>query len=403
MVDLEVSQISKRYWIQPPKGRGGGGMLARLRERVTRHRQPFWALRDVTFDVERGATLGIIGPNGAGKSTLLKLLSGITSPTAGEIRVHGRLAALIEIGSGFHPELTGRENVFLSGSILGMRRAEIAAKLDRIVEFAGVGDFIDSPVKWYSSGMYVRLGFAVAAHVDARTLLVDEVLAVGDEGFQHRCYRRIAELRQAGTTIVFISHDLDSVERLCSRVLLLRQGSVVFDGGGHAAVAMYRQSVAIPAATAIGQDGAVAGIRLEFATARGEVAARTGYPLRTLVSFDVLPPLTDVVVEVSYYTHGGNVLHCQQTTALSPEPLALAPGGATIQFDTAALGLQPGCYTVGLRVLSRRGDVFKVEHVPDVLVVEQGRMVSGYFYMPHTWTLVSGARPDVRLARTATA
>ncbi len=168
----------------------------------------FWALRDIALEVPRGSSLGIIGRNGAGKSTLLKLLAGITAPTRGRIVICGRVAALIEVGSGFHPELTGRENVYLSGAILGMRRREIAAKFDQIVSFAGVEPFIDTPVKWYSSGMYVRLGFAVAAHLSPDVLLVDEVLSVGDAEFQVKCLQRIQELRASGTTTLFISHDL---------------------------------------------------------------------------------------------------------------------------------------------------------------------------------------------------
>src|SRR5688500_2667416 len=169
-----------------------------------RHAKSFFALQNVSFEVPRGASVGVIGRNGAGKSTLLKLLAGITAPTRGRITIHGRVAALIEVGSGFHPELTGRDNVRLSGAILGMRRREIAAKLDQIVEFAGVQQFIDTPVKWYSSGMYVRLGFAVAAHMDPDILLVDEVLAVGDAEFQMKCLQRIQELKNQGTTSLFI-------------------------------------------------------------------------------------------------------------------------------------------------------------------------------------------------------
>jgi lipopolysaccharide transport system ATP-binding protein len=235
-VDLEVLHVSKRYRLRDPRPRG-------LRSRLIPTYIDFWALRDVSFTVTRGEALGIIGANGAGKSTLLKLLSEITAPTAGEIRLYGRLAALIEVGSGFHPELTGRENVFLSGSILGMRRGEIRAKLPQIIEFAGIGDFIDAPVKWFSSGMYVRLGFAIAAHLDPQILLVDEALAVGDAQFQQRCYERIEALRAAGITIVFISHDLCSVERLCGRVLLMEHGAVAADGPAATIVAQYRNAV----------------------------------------------------------------------------------------------------------------------------------------------------------------
>jgi lipopolysaccharide transport system ATP-binding protein len=231
-VDLELLHVSKRYWLRTSTSTAWWS-------RVFASHTPFWALQDVSFSVPRGEALGIIGPNGAGKSTMLKLLSEITAPTTGEIRIYGRLSALIEVGSGFHPELTGRENVFLSGAILGMRRSEIRAKLPQIIDFAGIGDFIDAPVKWFSSGMYVRLGFAIAAHLDPEILLVDEALAVGDAEFQQKCYERIRSLRAAGTTIVFISHDLGSVERLCDRALLLRQGRIAADGPATDVVSTY--------------------------------------------------------------------------------------------------------------------------------------------------------------------
>ena len=183
--------------------------------------------------------VGIIGHNGAGKSTILKLLSKVTTPTSGEIRISGRLSALIEVGSGFHPELTGRENIYLSGSILGMRRREIAEKLERIIDFAGVRDFIDTPVKHYSSGMYVRLGFSIAAHLEPDILLLDEVLAVGDATFQAKCLDRINRLHGEGRTIVFVSHDLVSVERLCGRVLLLNHGQVIASGSARDVIETY--------------------------------------------------------------------------------------------------------------------------------------------------------------------
>lgn len=243
--DLEVAHVSKRYMLSKTvaASRAVRGRLRRAWAQISGARDPFWALRDVSFSVGRGETLGIIGPNGAGKSTLLKVLSEITAPTLGEIRLRGRLAALIEVGSGFHQELTGRENVFLSGAILGMRRREIERKMDAIIDFADIGDFIDAPVKWFSSGMYVRLGFAVAAHLESQILLIDEVLAVGDEAFQYKCHDRIAQLRRSGRTIVFISHDLWTVERLCERTILMRDGTVALDGPTAEVVGAYRQSV----------------------------------------------------------------------------------------------------------------------------------------------------------------
>jgi ABC-type polysaccharide/polyol phosphate transport system ATPase subunit len=196
MIDLRVNRVSKRYRIGQDEGPSGarGSLFRRLQKLKSRY-QSFWALRGVSFEVERGETLGIIGPNGAGKSTILKLLSRITAPTEGEIMINGRLSALIEVGSGFHPELTGRENIYLSGSILGMHRREIARKLESIVDFAGVRSFVDTPVKRYSSGMYVRLGFSIAAHLQPDILLLDEVLAVGDAAFQTKCFKRISELK----------------------------------------------------------------------------------------------------------------------------------------------------------------------------------------------------------------
>lgn len=199
----------------------------------------FWALRDVSLQVPQGQAFGIIGPNGAGKSTVLKLLSGLLRPTTGHLRVRGRLAALIEVGAGFHPDLTGRENVFLNGAILGMTRREIAAKLDQIVEFAGLPDVLDTPVKRYSSGMFARLGFSVAAHLEPDVLLVDEVLSVGDIGFQGRCIRKMQEICAGGTTVIFISHNMSAISLLCRQAMLLAEGQVQFTGETPEAIRRY--------------------------------------------------------------------------------------------------------------------------------------------------------------------
>jgi lipopolysaccharide transport system ATP-binding protein len=276
MVDLDFHHVSKQYLV-----RGDGepadasaNPLVRTWRRLRARPEPFFALRDVSFQVRRGEALGIIGHNGAGKSTILKLLSRITAPSRGEITIDGRLSALIEVGSGFHPELSGRENVYLSGAILGMRRREIAAKLDSIVEFAGVRAFIDTPVKRYSSGMYVRLGFAIAAHLDPDILLLDEVLAVGDAAFQARCMQRIRELEAAGTTIVFISHDLNAVERLCQRAILMRRGQIADEGLPRDVIHRYHADAVAPVELAAGPD---AGARRDWhdaETAPGDDAVR---------------------------------------------------------------------------------------------------------------------------------
>jgi lipopolysaccharide transport system ATP-binding protein len=209
----------------------------------SRHQdEEFWAISDLSFEVKRGEALAIIGPNGSGKSTTLKLLSRILKPNAGSIMVAGRMSALIEVTAGFHPDLTGRENVFLNGTIFGMRRNEIEARMDEIIEFSGVREFIDTPVKRYSSGMYARLGFSIAAHVNPEILLVDEVLSVGDFTFQGKCIRHMQNILQNGTTVVFVSHNMESVLSLCHRAILLKQGKVASEGPPAAVIKDYYRS-----------------------------------------------------------------------------------------------------------------------------------------------------------------
>ncbi len=237
--DLAVSVrgLSKSYVIAHNRNRPTDlreAIVARLRHPLGQDGQGhemFWAIKNMDFDIRAGEVVGIIGRNGAGKSTLLKILSRITWPTTGEIDIHGRVSSLLEVGTGFHPELTGRENVFLNGSVLGMSRREIRRKFDEIVDFAGVEKFLDTPVKRYSSGMYVRLAFAVAANLDPEILIVDEVLAVGDAQFQQKCLGKMQEVsRQTGRTILFVSHNMNAILQLCERAILLHQGQVVMDG-----------------------------------------------------------------------------------------------------------------------------------------------------------------------------
>src|ERR1700674_5659553 len=241
MIDLKFNRVSKKYNIRAnadsPKRWYGRGFPGRKRP------GQMWALRNVSFQVNEGEALGIVGHNGAGKTTILKILSGITTPTAGEITIRGRLVALVEVSSGFHPELTGIENIYLHGAMLGMRRAGKSPKLDSIIEFSGVGRYIEVPVKRYSSGMFVRLGFSIAAHLDADILLLDEVLAVGDASFQEKCAKRFQDLKKAGTTIIFVSHDLSAVERLCDRVLLLNRGELAANGPPADVIAEYNSLI----------------------------------------------------------------------------------------------------------------------------------------------------------------
>jgi lipopolysaccharide transport system ATP-binding protein len=252
MTDIAVSAkgIAKLYRIgtqQDPYGRLTeslwNGLTAPFRRRKAKDdAQDFWALRDVSFDIPRGSAVGIIGRNGAGKSTLLKILSRITEPTSGKAELHGRVGSLLEVGTGFHSELTGRENVFLSGAILGMQRAEILRRFDEIVEFADVTAFLDTPVKRYSSGMKVRLGFAVAAFLEPEILLVDEVLAVGDAEFQKKCLGKMAEIGKGGRTVVFVSHSMPAVLRLCDRAILLEKGVAISDGPTSQVIHRYLES-----------------------------------------------------------------------------------------------------------------------------------------------------------------
>lgn len=235
---VRVSGVSKRFIIRKDQS---------LKERIVtlgrmgkHHREDFWALRDVDLNIRAGATVGLIGHNGSGKSTLLKVIGGIVDPTSGSVERRGRLAALLELGAGFHPDLTGRENVFLNAAILGLSRHETEKRFDDIVAFADIGDFIDSQVKFYSSGMYVRLAFAVAVHTDPDLLLVDEVLAVGDEAFQRKCMDKIRSFQAEGRTIVLVTHNLGQVVELCDRAILLDRGNVVYDGEPREGVAQFR-------------------------------------------------------------------------------------------------------------------------------------------------------------------
>jgi lipopolysaccharide transport system ATP-binding protein len=247
---ISVEGLSKRYRIGQYHGAyttlrdSINDTFARAARRELKpHHEEIWALRDVSFDVPEGSVLGIVGRNGAGKSTLLKILTRITTPTTGRAVLHGHVGSLLEVGTGFHPELTGRENVYLNGSVLGMKRRELARKFDEIVDFAGVHAFIDTPVKRYSSGMSVRLAFAVAAHLEPEILLVDEVLAVGDAEFQRRCLGRMEELSSTGRTVIFVSHQMQAVSQLCDHALQLDGGRIVDEGPAPEVVARYLQTV----------------------------------------------------------------------------------------------------------------------------------------------------------------
>jgi lipopolysaccharide transport system ATP-binding protein len=245
---VSVTGLSKRYRLGTTHAQDGSlaGALTRGLRRLIggqpaspQTHDTLWALRDVSFEIKKGEVFGVIGTNGSGKSTLLKILSRVTEPTKGRALIHGRFCGLLEVGTGFHPELTGRDNVFMSGAILGMKRQEIARKFDEIVAFAEVEQFIDTPVKHYSSGMYVRLGFSVLAHMDPDILIVDEVLAVGDVRFQKKCMGKMEDVGQHGRTVILVSHDMPAITRMCSRAILLNKGEIVQAGPAHEVVNHY--------------------------------------------------------------------------------------------------------------------------------------------------------------------
>lgn len=251
---IQISNLSKQYHVGAPRGTGAKGrslgraLLSPFSYLISTMKKPaedevLWALKDVSFDIKQGEVIGLVGRNGAGKSTLLKILSRITEPTSGRAVVCGRVGSLLEVGTGFHPELTGRENVYLNGAILGMKKAETDRKFDEIVEFAEVGRFIDMPVKRYSSGMYVRLAFAVAAHLEPEVLLVDEVLAVGDLAFQQKCLNRIKTLTTSGMTIVLVSHNMTVIQSSCSRAVLLKNGRIAANGDPVEVVHAYQEAM----------------------------------------------------------------------------------------------------------------------------------------------------------------
>lgn len=293
---IEVNDLSKRY----RKGRGPTNLREALSVRPRDEALQFhWAVRDVSFAVPPGHALGIIGPNGAGKTTILKLLSRVTEPTSGSVRVNGRFSALIELGAGFHPDLTGRENIFLNGAILGMKRADIRRRFDAIVDFAGVGDYLDTPVKRYSSGMYARLGFAVAAHVDPDVLFVDEVLAVGDYAFQQKCYARMDELRAGGASLIFVSHNFDAVRRVCDQAIVMYRGRAAFHGPAADAIVAYSDALRQAARNEIAERPAEDGLAQRYMSFDAEIKSvalldALGRPASVVNSGDTLQVAVDV-------------------------------------------------------------------------------------------------------------
>jgi lipopolysaccharide transport system ATP-binding protein len=336
-----LEAVSKRYLLG---ARGGLRHLGReLLQRRTR--EELWALREVSFALETGSSLALVGPNGAGKSTLLKLISRVTRPTSGSVRVRGRLASLIEIGAGFHSELTGRENVFLNGAILGMSRRETARRLDDIVAFAELERFIDTPVKRYSSGMFARLGFSVAVHTDPEILLIDEVLAVGDARFRRRSYERVQQLSREHRTVVVVSHQMSMVRRICQQGIMLDGGRVAFSGSAEEVAQHYESSTSLYAN--LRDDFGDSGIRLDIldiVAAGGGRELTTGREILLRGRVQCEADVDDGVLVISLHRVDNLVVLLSQ----NPEPLPAA-GTADIEA-TLPLPVAPGRYYLHLSV-----------------------------------------------------
>lgn len=325
----------------------------------------FWALQDASFQIGRGETVGLIGANGAGKSTTLKLISGVSQPTAGRVQTRGRIGALLELGAGFHPELSGRDNIFLNGALLGMSRREMQRKLEAIVAFSEIEQFIDAPVKHYSSGMFARLAFSVNIHVEPDILLVDEVLAVGDAAFQRKCLQRIESLRDQGVTVFFVSHVMDTVRALCARAIWLERGQVIEDGPADHVVTHYLERASGPASdklVALGGPrpesrwgtGRMEIVRVRFLDARGDeqLAFRTNGPLIACIDFIAHEPLEAPVFGLGFYRADG--VHVSgPNTGFAGFEVGRVSGPGTIRYVVPALPLLEGVYQVSVAVVNR--------------------------------------------------
>jgi ABC-type polysaccharide/polyol phosphate transport system ATPase subunit len=365
MAIIEVSHVTKEFRLGQLHGLKETlrNAASRLRGRPVEQRQPFKALDDVDFKVEQGEVLGIIGHNGAGKSTLLKILASITSPTQGSIAVRGRVAPLIEVGAGLVPDLTGRENIYINAAILGMRRAEVKAKLDEIIAFAELERFIDTPIKRYSSGMAVRLGFAIATSVNADILIVDEVLAVGDLAFQRKCFDRMEELiKRQGRTVLLVSHNIRQVERLCSRAILLEYGKAIADGKPSEVCDAFFQrsndkiyrSLSATRSALVRSSGEAEVVRIETIDATGMACLEieSGAALRVQVTFDLKQRLEQPELIIGTHTTDFVYLSGSSTAVIAERP-DLDAGRHVVELVLTSFPLAAGVYSVRFVILDR--------------------------------------------------
>jgi lipopolysaccharide transport system ATP-binding protein len=416
---IRVEGLGKRYRLAQGADRAAYRTLresltnfvtAPLRRRGTV--EEFWALSDVSFEVQPGEVVGIIGRNGAGKSTLLKILSRITKPTTGRVEINGRVGSLLEVGTGFHPELTGRENIYLNGSILGMSRAEVARKFDEIVAFAEVEKFLDTPVKRYSSGMYVRLAFAVAAHLEPEILIVDEVLAVGDAGFQKRCLRKIEGIAQSGRTILLVSHQMGAVQTFCSQAIFLERGRVRLIGDKTRVIAEYLntgESKTPAGATIPLNTGNTTRGRARFVSVRygsGDGAAQNQLypdgPADFTIRIEAACAIDSVYLALNLADrYDTRLVNCDSHRL--PEPVRLGAGTNDLVLSIKSLHLNPGTYSLGLWMadsgevldtVALAGEVEVMEYSPDpeVLSTYHSGAVSNRFSIRPALEPAAGAK-----------
>ena len=359
-------------------------LLGRRPVASTLDQQEFWAVHNVSFQVRPGEALGIIGPNGAGKSTILKLLSRILRPTQGRCEIRGRVGALIEVAAGFHPDLTGRENVYLQGAVMGMKRAEITRNFNEIVEFAGIGKFIDTPVKRYSSGMNARLGFAIAAHLNPDVLLIDEVLSVGDTAFQEKCLVRMRELIRRGVPLVFISHNLPAILDLCTRAIVVDNGTVRLDSTPAAAIQEYRLATSRSNVSPAAGPARIA--QVELLNERGEPSAvfHTGGSMRVKIRYETSGPVADAAFEVDFHRADG--AHCAGiNTLMDRRAMPVLEGEGAIDLVLPRLNLLRGCYHISVGILNEVGETHDLRKDAYPFTVMSDSRDAGIVYLDHEW------------------
>jgi lipopolysaccharide transport system ATP-binding protein len=363
--------------------------LLKSRAEENKAREEFWALKNVSFEIQQGEAVGIIGRNGAGKSTLLKLLSRITEPSTGQIELEGRVASLLEVGTGFHPELTGRENIFLNGAILGMTRAEIKRKFDEIVAFAEVEKFLDTPVKRYSSGMYMRLAFAVAAHLEPEILIVDEVLAVGDAAFQKKCLGKMQQVGQSGRTILFVSHNMEAIARLCTKCFYFVKGELKTTGEPREVIKVYSEHSKqvsgeidlrqMPRRFEPSGVGSMVSLR---SLQNGSMAAwcyEYGAPLEFSLDFSVAARLEEPEVGYAIFSLSGTEL--LSTTTTQEQPLKpLMPGKYTMRFTIRDMPLNPGTYLLAVGMSNSGRNVDNILEAAQIEVLPSPASVEKHLY-----------------------